>query len=243
MEITWTCLFLDCVESVADDAWDFWRRATSSTLAPARGEHGEFSTLAPKQGDAWLKLQRVGGAGGVHLDLHVVDRAGAVAEAVALGAGVRRELDDITVLASPGGFAFCVVEDAGARRVQVRDGLATIADQLTLDIPSEEYEAEGAFWAALTGWEQRPGSLPDFRSLARPPEIPVRVLLQRLEDPSGVVRGHPDFACRDLTAAVGEHQGMGSRPISGGRFWTVMEHPSAGVYCLTVRNPQTGTVG
>ena len=54
---------------------------------------------------------------------------------------------------------------------------------------------ELAFWAALTGWEVRQGSVPGFTSLRRPDGIPVRLLLQRLGEATGTARAHVDFAC------------------------------------------------
>lgn len=243
MEITWAYLFLDTASSDADEAWSFWQAVTASGRSAARGDHGEFATMLPAEGDPWVKLQRVGAPGGVHLDLHVTDRSAAVAQAVALGAEVRREQGEVTVLVSPGGFAFCLIEDpAAAAYAQVRPEQGTILDQLTLDIPADDFDSECDFWAALTGWEARSGALPQFRSLARPERIPLRILLQCLEEPTGVVGGHPDLACSDVAAAVMEHQALGSRAVDGGRFWTVMEHPVAGVYCLTVRSPRTGTL-
>jgi hypothetical protein len=70
-------------------------------------------------------------------------------------------------------------------------------------------------WAALTGWDLRAGSRPEFASLDRPAGIPIRLLLQRRDhaDPLDQVAGHVDFACAD---------------------------PTGRLYCLTGRNPQTG---
>ena len=54
----------------------FWRQVTGYGLSPFRGPDGEFATLLPPAGDAYLRVQRIlDGPGGCHLDLHV-DPAG-----------------------------------------------------------------------------------------------------------------------------------------------------------------------
>jgi hypothetical protein len=60
-----------------------------------------------------------------------------------------------------------------------RRGYRSLLDQVCLDVPSADYEGESRFWARLTGWEPRPGALDEFDALARPPQAPLRVLLQR----------------------------------------------------------------
>jgi hypothetical protein len=46
----------------------FWREVTGSTLSPFRGATGEFATLLPPSGDAYLRVQRVAVPGPVQLD-------------------------------------------------------------------------------------------------------------------------------------------------------------------------------
>ncbi|HEY7720612.1 MAG TPA: VOC family protein, partial [Pedococcus sp.] len=71
MTVRWVWLFLDLPEERYDEAEAFWREVARSDLSARRGQHGEFATLLPREGDPWLKVQRVGGLGGVHLDLDV----------------------------------------------------------------------------------------------------------------------------------------------------------------------------
>ena len=63
-----------------------------------------------------------------------------------------------------------------------------LVDQVCLDVPAPAYETECGFWQALTGWELRfVGELPEFRRLIRPPDQPLQLLLQRLDEQSGPV--------------------------------------------------------
>ena len=71
MTVRWVWLFLDLPERELERAVAFWREVARSDLSPWRGQHREFATLLPADGDPWLKVQRVGGEGGIHLDLDV----------------------------------------------------------------------------------------------------------------------------------------------------------------------------
>ena len=75
MLFRWLTLFLDFPAEAFDAGVAFWREVTGSELSPFRGPAGEFATLLPPDGDAYLRVQRTAdGSGGCHLDLHV-DRA------------------------------------------------------------------------------------------------------------------------------------------------------------------------
>ncbi len=231
-------VFLDTPRSEADGSWRFWARVTGSRLAPTRGADGEFSTLLPDRGEPWVKLQAVGGDGGVHLDLDVDDVAAAAGRAERLGAErVGAIGESVVVMRSPGGFPFCLTTWHGESG-QVRTGLSSILDQVCLDIPSSRWDDETAFWSALTGWEMRESDEPGFSSLVRPPDIPLRVLLQRLDDEDGPVRGHVDLACTDRADDVRRHVADGAQVVEERSFWTVMRDPAGRVYCLTDRSPQ-----
>ena len=72
-------------------------------MSPWRGQYREFAALLPAEGEPWLKVQRVGGEGGVHLDLDVDEPLPVAAErAVRLGAAVVGDLGDVVVCRSPG---------------------------------------------------------------------------------------------------------------------------------------------
>jgi hypothetical protein len=238
MDIRWTWLFLDTPRRDADRSWDFWSEATGCRRSAVRGEHGEFATLLPDRGDAWLKLQAVAdGPGGIHLDLDVDDVHAAAAEAERLGATRVGGIGDVVVvLRSPGGLTFCLTPRHGDRE-QVRAGAVELVDQVCLDCPVDGHDAEVAFWAALTGWEWVDVDEPELSRLRRPGSIPFRLLFQRLDEPTGVVRAHVDVACADRGSSLARHLAAGAQVVLEREGWTVMTDPVGRVYCLTDRSP------
>lgn len=251
MRVRWVWAFLDLPEDGFDEAVDYWSSATATVVSPWRGDRAEFATLLPAEGSAWLKVQRVGDRGGVHLDLDVEEPlAAARDEAVELGAQVLAEVPDddgalgVVVCRSPGGFVFCLTrwQPHETAAGQVRSGVRTLLDQVCLDVPVSRYAAELAFWSALTGWEVRAGSVPGFSSLVRPGDIPVRLLVQQLQEADGAVRAHLDFACLDREEETARHVALGAEVERVAPVWTVLVSPGGRRYCLTDRDPLTGTV-
>jgi hypothetical protein len=251
----WLTLFLDFPAEAFDAGVTFWREVTGSDLSPFRGAAGEFATLLPPDGDAYLRVQRTAdGSGGCHLDLHADPAAGTVDQAaeraVALGATVRHVSEGLVIAESPGGFTFCLVrwhgENHGENMVpppaSLDTGGASRADQLCLDIAPDAFERECAFWTALTGWDLRAGTRPEFAYLDRPAALPVRLLLQRRDraDPLDQVTGHVDFACASHELLAARHAASGARILSASRHWITMADPTGRLYCLTGRDPQTG---
>jgi Glyoxalase-like domain len=245
----WLTLFLDFPAGSFDAGVAFWREVTGTTLSPFRGPAGEFATLLPPDGDAYLRVQRIaGGSGGVHLDLHVDPAVGTVDQparrAVALGATMLHLSDGLVIMDSPGGFTFCLVrwhgEGAVPRPTVLDAGGPSRADQLCLDIPPDLFEQECTFWAALTGWDLRPGTTPEFAHLVRPAQLPLRLLFQRQESagPSGQVAGHVDVACASREDLAPRHVASGARVVSVFPEWTTMADPTGRPYCLTVREPR-----
>lgn len=236
----WLWAFLDTVESDVEASEAFWQRVTRTRISPRRGERGEFATLVPRSGDAWVKVQRVLDGGGMHLDLDVEQPLpDAAAAAANLGATEVARLDDVIVMRSPGGFTFCLTSwsNAGSPTTQIRIGEPDLLDQVCVDVPSDLYAAELDFWEQLTGWPRRAGTLPEFTSLTRPDGIPVRLLFQRLGEAAGTVTGHIDFACHDREASRDHHVAAGATVVSEHEFWTVMRDPVGRIYCLTHRTP------
>ncbi len=170
-ELRWATAFLDLPADTLDAATAFWRAVTGSGLSPARGEHDEFATLVPRDGDPYLKVQRIAdGPGGIHLDLHTDDVPGFVEQATSLGAEVQWSGDHV-VMTSPGGFTFCVVGHPAGKSLPSPVpwwGGTSIVDQVCLDIPGHWHEEESAFWATLTGWEHTEGRFREFSTLERP---------------------------------------------------------------------------
>jgi hypothetical protein len=239
MQIRWMYVFLDTPTPDAAQSWAYWAAVTGSTLSPVRGERGQFATLVPARGDAWLKVQAVDqGPGGVHLDLDTDDRAALATRALGLGATVQATYHDVVVLRSPAGIVFCAtVGETGSADRQV----GALADQACLDIPPAQFVAEVVFWRDLTGWVASEISDADeFVSLRRPVDMPVRVLLQRRDDDTPA-SAHVDFATQDRAAETERHVRAGAVVVSVNAQWTVMRDPVGRIYCLTDRDPATGT--
>ena len=87
IDVRWMWAFFDTPRPLADSSWAYWAQVTGWSVSAPRGEHGEFATLVPSDGDPWVKFQAVGdGVGGIHLDLDVDDVRAAADEATRLGA-------------------------------------------------------------------------------------------------------------------------------------------------------------
>ncbi|WP_007518951.1 VOC family protein [Pseudofrankia saprophytica] len=225
MNPVWLTAFLDFPAERFERGVAFWQAVTATTLSPSRGQTGEFATLVPGDGDAFLRVQRVGdGPARVHLDVH---RAG----------------QDFEIRRSPGGFVFCEVhkgESVRPKPVTWPGGHTSLVDQISLDIPAGRFDEECAFWAGQTGWELRDGSRPEFRVLVRPAGMPLRILLQRVDEPDGPVRAHLDLATTDRAAETGRHVALGATVVGHGPRWTVLRDPVGLPYCVTDRDPETG---
>ena len=145
----WLQLFLDTPVADVERAVTFWSAVTGWAPSERRGEDGQFLTLVPRQGSAYVKVQAVEGPAGIHLDLDSTDRPAMVERAAELGATHAWTYQDVEVMRSPGGLAFCLTVVDG-EPVLVRDG-STVLDQVCIDIPSAHWDTEVAFWAGLTG--------------------------------------------------------------------------------------------
>ncbi|MFI7601825.1 VOC family protein [Actinoplanes sp. NPDC049681] len=240
--VRWITGFLDSPSRAAEG---FWQAVTGSGLSARRGPGGEFATLLPGCGDAYLRVQVVGdGPARAHLDLHVERVAAQARRVVGLGAAVVHEEDGLVVLRSPAGLPFCLVAWHGeaARPEPVSwPGGRSLVDQWCLDIPATSFGAEADFWAAVTGWPRRSGSRPEFDFLVRPDGMPLRLLLQRT---GGAAPGmHPDVASEDRRAEVLRHEELGASVVRVAESWTTLRDPVGRLYCVTDRDPATGTLG
>ena len=227
MNPTWVTAFLDLPEDDFDAGVEFWRGVTGYGLSAARGEHAEFATLVAPAGDGFLKVQRLGsGPSRIHLDLHAPGQ-------------------EFAVDASPGGFVFCRVSHPASRRPAPAlwpAGHRSLVDQVCLDIPADRYDEECAFWQQVTGWELRQVSR-EFRVLVRPEGMPIRLLLQLLDEETGPVRAHLDLAADDRAAEVTRHEQLGASVLAVHPHWSVLRDPTGATYCVTDRNPETGLIG
>lgn len=224
---SWITAFLDVPASRHAVAGAFWAGVTGSTLSRSRGDLEEFATLEPPDGDAYLRLQRIGtGTAGVHLDLQAPDR-------------------DLVTRVSPGGLPFCLSEAEPGTRPLPRiwsGGQASLVDQICLDIPADLYDAECAFWAETLTADLVPSGRAEFRSLVTPASWPLRILLQRLDEDGGPVRAHLDIATTHRPAETDRHRALGARVEATRHRWTVLRDPAGALYCITDRDPYTGVI-
>ncbi len=250
MTIRWLDLFLDRPRGQVDEAARFWAAVTRTTLSPWRDGH-TFATLVPAGGDAYLRIQGVdelAPGGGAHVDVEVDDVVAERERAVGLGAAVLSVEEGLVVLRSPAGLPFCLSRWAGARTRPAPVGSPPArVDQLTLDIPAARYAAESGFWTALTGWGRHRGSLVEFEVLrpdgwgdGSPGELPTRILLQQTG--AGHAGMHLDLSAADRAATTRAHEALGARIVVVRPAWTVLRDPVGGVYCITDRDPLTGSL-
>lgn len=234
----WIQIFLDTPAGEFEDAVAFWSAVTGWLPSARRGEDGQFLTLLPPAGPAYVRMQAVDRSAGIHLDLDSADRPASIDLARSLGATSAWTYHDVEVMRSPGGFTFCqtLLDD---ELTLLRDG-STILDQVCLDVPSGAWEVETAFWRDLTGRDLQQGSVPGFARLVE--DGRPRILLQRLEEADGPVRAHADLASADRAADVRRHVALGATLRGEHALWSVLTAPGGQVYCLTDRDPLTGTV-
>ncbi|WP_308220324.1 VOC family protein [Pimelobacter simplex] len=245
----WVTAFLDNAAAHHHESVGFWQDVTGYAISAPRGDDGEFATLLPPNGDAYLRVQRRHQGGDrIHLDLHVPDPQAAARSAVAAGATLVVDRGYV-VMASPGGFVFCFVPSPASVRPRATEhgrGSASRVRQVALDVPPAAYRTELGFWTALTGWAQRASSVSDdFRFLVPPADHdqnrdqPLRLLLQRLgeADASGAVRAHLDWGTTDRAAETERHLGLGAHVLAVHPHWTVLRDPVGRVYCLTDGDP------
>lgn len=243
MQIVWAAAFADVAAAEFDIAARFWTAVTGAILGEPSGDEGEFVSLLRPDEDPYVYLQRTGrepGQAGWHFDLFVDDPVAAIDEANRLGATVAYRGGHYTAMASPAGQAFCIVQGKGYQRrpqpVAWPDGHQSLLDQVCFDIPAADFDAEVAFWAAITGWERFATDYREFERLIRPPGQPLRMLLQRMDDPEPI-RAHIDFSCDDKAAEVARHESLGAQVVRRTEGWTTLRDPLGLLYCITRRVP------
>jgi Glyoxalase-like domain len=242
--VRWMTASLDTPVSSEAAARAFWLAVTDTQPRPS----DNAVALQPRQGYAFLQFRVVEHPPPrVQLFIHVDDVASEVAHGLSLGARLIAQQHPRTVLASPGGFFFGVTSGGGTGRRPppvAAPGGRSLVDQICIDAHPMLFEPEAFFWSALTGWERRPARRAEFEYLDRPRGIPLRVLLQRLDDgPQKPVSAHLDFACDDVDGLVRRHQALGAVLVRRMPYWATMRDPAGREYCLTARNPDTGVLG
>lgn len=235
----WMSAFIDVPAPGFEAAVSFWSAASGWTPSARRGDDEEFLTLVPAEGDAHLRMQRVGdGEPRLHLDVHVEDPRAEAVRAVALGA-VEVADHGYVVLRSPGGLTFCLVAHPAHRAAPPTDwpgGSRSIVDQACLDIPEAAFDDELGFWQGLLGWSHAGSSYAEFERLVRPDGQALRMLLQRVAD-DWPVRAHLDLATTARDREVERHVALGARVLAVHDNWTVLADPVGLAYCLTDRDP------
>ncbi len=247
MDIRWLNAVIDLPADSFERAGRFWAEVTNTTWGEIHPKHPEFVHLHPTSGAMHLELQRLDdGPPGVHLDLVVDDIPVATQEAVDAGATVVVQPGH-SVLATPGGAAFCIVPfDGNAEAAPTIDAARPhAADQICLDVPGELFDAEVAFWSRLTGWTVNDPVSDEFRSFAQPASLPLRLLVQRLgpakDTAEDAAHGHLDFSCGPLVDELAaKHVQAGAFEVERFDHWTVMTDPAGMAYCLTRRPSRAG---
>jgi hypothetical protein len=245
MTIGWLTAMLDSPPETSAASERFWRRVTGTRLSPRRGPRDEFATLVPPAGDPLLKVQRVGQSipGGLHLDVHTDDVRGLAARVDALGGSTSHHVLGYVICGSPGGMTFCLVGHPGRRRPDPvgPPGARSLLDQVVLEVPPSQWDSEREFWAALTGWDTGPRTPAELAPLARSDGMPLRLLLERLDEEQYTVTGHLDLACDDHDAETARHQDLGARLVRRTPSWTMLRDPAGRGYRLTRRDVETGS--
>ena len=249
MAVQWMTAVIDFPAATYGPACAFWQAVTGFTLSVPGSGAGELGALVPQRGNTYLRVQRVDRDNpGCRLVLYVDDLDEVERHAEKVGAAIARPRSGFIVMSSPAGLPLCVAAAGGERQPERPQpqfwpsGHRSVVDQLCLDIPSVAFGAEGFFWEAITGWERRPGSRPEFEYLVRPPAMPLRLLLQRLEDDEhGPGRAHLDLACDDVPAERFRHESLGAVFVAE-PSWTTLRDPAGLAYCITRRDPFTGTL-
>lgn len=241
----WISAFLDFPADSFDEAVGFWSGVTGYAESARRGDDAEFATLVPRDGDDYLRVQRLTGGGPrIHLDLHVLDPRDAADKAVAWGADVVTDHSDdhgYIVLASPAGLTFCFVTHAGSRTpspVTWPEGSVSRADQVCLDLPDSVHDQERSFWSHLLDAPIHQSTRRGEFTRLDPAPSPLRVLVQRLDEPEGPARAHLDLAVAQRPVETARHVALGATVIREDTWWTVLQDPSGLTYCLTDRPPQ-----
>ncbi|WP_018156907.1 VOC family protein [Demetria terragena] len=132
------------------------------------------------------------------------------------------------VLADPEGNAFCVME----HREEYARGTGPIA---SLPLDSSDPERDGAFWAAITGWQPAVGYAPV--SLRHPSGAgPLLELCVEPEPRQGKSRLHldvrPDRGDPDLVESVRRLGGRVLEQPAPDLPWTVCADPSGNEVCI-----------
>jgi len=238
----WLSAFIDVPVDRFDAAAAFWTAATETSLSEPRGEDQQYFTLLPDKADAYLRLQRHDGEPRIHLDMHVESIPEARQRVLDLGGRVVEDRG-YAIVASPGGFEFCLVNHHGENDSgsPPSEPVPHRLDVVVLDAPAPVSDAEVTFWTELVGHqgEVKPGFEEYVSFPLREHGLPLNMLVQRLGDDGRTrVHGHLDISAgREFRSVVERHVELGATIEHEVKHWTVMRDPAGVAYCVTGRNP------
>lgn len=221
----------------------FWGAALGWPPGDPWPGHPELRSFAPPGGTAYVHLQEVGDAAGVHVDVEAPDPAALVERALDLGAARVADRDRWRTLRSPGGLSFCVLAAQGHTSpgpLTQPGGHRSRMVQVCIDSPARRHDREVAFWRELlegrfvaSGAAEFAGKWHDDR------DSPLQLLFQRLDDPEGPVRAHLDHGSDDVDAEVRRLLALGAEDLGRGPGgWHVLRDPAGQAFCVTGNSPE-----
>ncbi len=70
--------------------------------------------------------------------------------------------------------------------------------------------------------------------------MPLRLMVQAVEDDRSPATAHLDLACDARSAETERHQVLGAAVRRVDKHFTVLTDPTGAAYCITDRDPVTG---
>jgi catechol 2,3-dioxygenase-like lactoylglutathione lyase family enzyme len=240
----WVDCILDVPAAAAQEASQFWADVLGWRVGDPWPKHPEFRSLEPPDGDSFVHVQVIDGPPRIHFDLTVDDVEAETRRLVGIGASQGNRTEDWQVMASPGGFPFCLVPRSRPKFVPAPfrwpDGHATRLLQVCIDSPPDRHDQETRFWGDATGWDLKESPHPEFAGKCYPPPGgPIRLLFQRLgsDDRADSTRAHLDLATDDISAEVERIVALGATRLGPGRGWYALRDSAGTPFCATGQSP------
>ncbi|MEX2123763.1 MAG: VOC family protein [Woeseia sp.] len=102
-------LMIDCLDSEFEASFAFWSDALGVPRRRRPAKNQRYATLGVIEGPLFVRLQRVDGNPGYHLDVESDDLPAEVARLERHGARHKRHVKRWWVVEDPTGNAFCVI--------------------------------------------------------------------------------------------------------------------------------------
>jgi hypothetical protein len=116
--------------------------------------------------------------------------------------------------------------------------------QVCADSPASRFDHDAETWVHGTGGrlevlERRP----EFAWVRIPGDpLPLELLVQRLDRDDDRTSAHLDVGTSHREAEVRRHLALGANLVAEEEFWTVLADPAGLAYCVTDRDPATGSL-